>query len=127
MTEDKTTKTVERLASRLEELESQLDLDTHEATKQFEEPEVQLAPARMETVEAFRERKKGIIKSLNAMENTMRKIERRSPRKSVFPQWCRSEPLLILIWEGCWISSLAMNTRRESSFISKASIIRGPS
>lgn len=111
MTANKTTKTVERLTAKLEELDSQLDLDTYEAIAQFEdhchhlreayhgfpdqlqelkedlgiewhemkaqldELDIQMALARMETVEAFRKRQEGIIKALNAMENTIRKIE----------------------------------------------------
>ena len=111
MTANKTTKTIERLASRLEELESQLELDLDETASQFEEHcqhlrqayhgfpdhlgklkqdlgiewhemksqldelEVQLALARMETVEAFQERRERIINALNAMEDTMQKIE----------------------------------------------------
>lgn len=121
MTANNTTKTIERLASRLEELESQLELDLDETASQFEEHcqhlrqayhsfpdhlaklkedlgiewhdlkvqldelEVQLALARMETMEAFQERRKRIIKALNAMEDTMRKIESAEDNEGLVP------------------------------------------
>ena len=121
MTANNTTKTIERLASRLEELESQLELDLDETASQFEEHcqhlrqayhsfpdhlaklkedlgiewhdltvqldelEVQLALARMETMDAFQERRKRIIKALNAMEDTMRKIESAEDNEGLVP------------------------------------------
>lgn len=111
MSANKTIKTIERLESRLEELDRHMDIDTDVAISQFEEHchhlretchgfpnrlrelredlgvnwhdmrtqldelEVQLTLARMEAVEAFRERQEGIVKALRAMEDTMRRIE----------------------------------------------------
>ncbi|MGJ8723240.1 MAG: hypothetical protein ACSHYB_01680 [Roseibacillus sp.] len=111
MTTNQTTNTIEQLASKLEELESEMALDTNEAIHQFEEHcqelkkasqgfleqahglndtlgiewhalkqqlddlELQLTLARMETEDAFREQKEGILNSLTAMDTTMQRIE----------------------------------------------------
>ncbi|MGJ8723247.1 MAG: hypothetical protein ACSHYB_01715 [Roseibacillus sp.] len=56
-------------------LNETLGIEWHELKQQLDDLELQLTLARMETEDAFREQKEGILKSLAAMDSTIQLIE----------------------------------------------------
>ncbi len=63
------------LPSRFEDLKQELADESHNVKQKLDDLEIQLALARMETEDAYREQRRGLMTALSALEGTIQKME----------------------------------------------------